>query len=51
MDEYRGRFDPKKYEEDEPVAVGYGVPGTPEDWWKNIEDETQSRGSAHMMQQ
>ena len=39
MNEYRDRFDPKKYEEDEPVAVGYGVPGTPEDWWKDIEDE------------
>lgn len=38
MDEYRDRFDPKKYEEEEPVAVGYGPPGA-EEWWQNIEEE------------
>jgi hypothetical protein len=39
MDEYKDRFYPKKYEEEEPVAVGYGVPGD-EEWGRDIEQET-----------
>lgn len=39
MDEYRDRFDSKMYEDEEPVAVGYGAPGTPDEWWNDIEDD------------
>ncbi len=38
MDEYKDRFDPKKYEQEEPVNVGYGVPGE-EKWGREIEQE------------
>lgn len=38
MDKYRDRFDPKKYEDEEPVAVGYGVPGAQE-WGQDGEQE------------
>ena len=34
MNRYTNRFDSKTYEEEEPVAVGYGKPSVPEEWWQ-----------------